>query len=231
MSATTSAATAAPFAQLIPDARAYLAELAQNNTRDWFNTHKDRYEDQLRAPASRLLEKVALAISNRSGRQVTTKLFRPQRDVRFSKDKTPYKTHLHMLWMLDGTATSTAGQGCALFFGIDVDGCKTGGGIMGFSKTQIPRWRSAVDGEAGDAASALVDILALKGFAARPPELQRTPAPYGKAHPHGDLLRRKSLSFWHQMDAGEQANPMAALMSAQMTLAPAFALLEEALHD
>lgn len=225
------AATAAPFAQLIPDAQAYLAELAQNNNRDWFTTHKARYEDQLRTPALRLLDEVAQAISSRSGRQVSTKLFRPQRDVRFSADKTPYKTHLHMLWMLDGTPAKTAGEGCALFFGIDLDTCTSGGGIMQFNKSQIPRWRRAMDGEAGDEAAALVDILALKGFAPHAPELQRTPAPYGKAHPHGDLLRRKSLSFWHQMDAVEQAQPMAALMSAQMTLEPAFSLLADALRD
>ena len=75
-----------------------------------------------------------------------------------------------------------------------------------------------------------MDILALKGFATRPPELKRTPAPYGKAHPHGDLLRRKSLTFWHDLSTSEQAAPMAALMTAQLTLAPAFALLQDALR-
>lgn len=220
----------APFAQLIPDAQTYLAELAQNNSRDWFNAHKSRYEDQLRGPALRLLDEVAQAITSRSGAQVSTKLFRPQRDVRFSKDKTPYKTHLHMLWHLSHAEVGSDSVGCALFFGIDAGGGTTGGGIMGFSKAQIPRWRAAMDGTAGDEAAALVDILALKGFAARAPELQRTPSPYGKAHPHGDLLRRKSLTFWHQLNAAEQAAPMAALMSAQLTLAPAFALLEDALR-
>ena len=216
-----------PFAPLIPDARAFLAELTENNTRDWFNAHKSRYEAQLRTPALRLVDEVAQAISRRTGAKVTGKLFRPQRDIRFSKDKTPYKTHLHMLWSIEDADADTS---CALFFGIDPARCTTGGGIMGFSPAQITRWRAAVDGATGDEAAALVDILALKGFATRPAELKRTPAPYGKAHPHGDLLRRKSLTFWHDLSRAEQAAPMAAVMSTQLTLAPAFALLGNALR-
>ncbi|KIC16768.1 TIGR02453 family protein [Leisingera sp. ANG-DT] len=212
------------FAQLIPDARAFLAELAQNNSRDWFTAHKDQYEAQLKSPALLLMDEVAQAISRRSGAQVTAKLFRPQRDVRFSKDKTPYNTHLHMMWTLNGA-------GCALFFGIAPDYCTAGGGIMGFSKAQMPRWRQAIDGAFGDETAALVDILALKGFAARDPELKRVPAPYGKAHPHGALLQRKSLTVWHEMTEREQAAPMGALMSAYLTQEPMFALLDSALAD
>ena len=74
-----------PFSQLIPEARAFLSELAQNNTRDWFNDNKPRYEQQLKTPALHLLDQVAAQV----GDGVTTKLFRPQRDIRFSKDKTP----------------------------------------------------------------------------------------------------------------------------------------------
>lgn len=129
-----------PFAPLIPDARAFLAELTENNTRDWFNAHKSRYEAQLRTPALRLVDEVAQAISRRTGAKVTGKLFRPQRDIRFSKDKTPYKTHLHMLWSIEDAEADTS---CALFFGIDPARCTTGGGIMGFSPAQITRWRAA----------------------------------------------------------------------------------------
>lgn len=211
-----------PFAQLIPDARAFLKELSQNNNREWFTAHKDRYETQLKSPALLLLDEVAQAITKRTGAQAVPRLFRPQRDIRFSKDKTPYKTHLHMMWTVNSA-------GCALFFGIDPDSCTTGGGIMNFIKAQLPAWREAVDGETGDEAAALVDILALKGFAANEPELKRVPAPYGKAHPHGHLLQRKSLTFWHEMSPREQDAPMAALMSAYLTLEPMFTLLQEAL--
>ncbi|WP_027259427.1 MULTISPECIES: TIGR02453 family protein [Leisingera] len=210
------------FAQLIPDARAFLAALSQNNSRDWFTAQKDRYETELKSPALRLLDEISQAITRRSGAPVTGKLFRPQRDVRFSKDKTPYTTHLHLMWTLNSS-------GCALFFGLAPDYCTAGGGIMGFSKPQLPRWRAAIDGAYGDEIAALTDILALKGFAVKDPELKRVPAPYGKAHPHGHLLQRKSLTFWHEMTAREQAAPMQALMSAYLTQEPMFALLDSAL--
>lgn len=84
------------FARLIPDARAFLTELSANNTRDWFTTRKSRYEADLKAPALALLEEGAQAIARITGQMPHTKLFRPHRDVRFSKDKTPYHTHLHL---------------------------------------------------------------------------------------------------------------------------------------
>ncbi|OED49730.1 TIGR02453 family protein [Rhodobacteraceae bacterium (ex Bugula neritina AB1)] len=212
------------FTQLIPDAHAFLAGLAQNNSREWFNDHRAQYETQLKSPARLLLDEVAQAVSKRSGATVATKLFRPQRDVRFSKDKTPYNTHLHMMWTVNGA-------GCALFLGIAPDYCTVGGGIMGFSPQQTAHWRTALDGAWGDEVSALLGVLALGGFAAKEPELKRVPAPYGKAHPHGPQLRRKSLTLWHEMTAQEQATPMAALMSAHLTLSPLFAMLEDALTE
>jgi uncharacterized protein (TIGR02453 family) len=212
----------AGFEQLIPDARAYLSDLAQNNSRDWFTAHKADYDARIKAPASLLLDEVAQAITARSGAQVTSKLFRPQRDVRFSKDKTPYNTHLHMMWTVNGA-------GCALFFGLAPDYCTAGGGIMGFGKEQLTRWREASDSEWGDETAALLGVLALGGFKAKDPELKRIPAPYGKAHPHGALLRRKSLTLWHEMSASEQSAPLTALRSAHLTLSPLFAILDETL--
>ncbi|MGR3758928.1 TIGR02453 family protein [Roseobacteraceae bacterium NS-SX3] len=212
-----------PFARLIPDARAFLAELEASNSRSWFTARKAEYEERLKAPALLLLDQVAEAISQHSTRAVSTKLFRPQRDVRFSKDKTPYHTHLHMMWTLGGPA------GCALFFGIAPGYCTAGGGIMGFAKAQLPQWRAAADGRWGDELAALERILTLKGLAPKEPELKRVPAPYPQTHPHGELLRRKSLTFWHEMPEPAWQRPQAELGSAFLTLAPLFDLLDEVL--
>ena len=53
---------------------------------------------ELRDPAKALLEELSPRLASLTGFRVTSKLFRPHRDVRFSKDKTPYTTHLHMMW-------------------------------------------------------------------------------------------------------------------------------------
>lgn len=87
-----------PFASLIPDARRFLGELFENNSRDWFAGQKSRYDADLKIPATLLLDQIAQDVGRATGATLTPKLFRAHRDVRFSKDKTPYHTHLHLLW-------------------------------------------------------------------------------------------------------------------------------------
>jgi uncharacterized protein (TIGR02453 family) len=79
---------------------AFLRDLAANNDRTWFKAHQDRYEEVVREPALDFIEEFAeplLKISphfTADPRKVGGSLFRIQRDTRFSKDKTPYKTHV-----------------------------------------------------------------------------------------------------------------------------------------
>ena len=72
----------------------FLEELKANNTREWFNENKDRYENDLKSPALRLIEDFAPELRKLSPHFMATprSLFRIYRDTRFSKDKTPYKT-------------------------------------------------------------------------------------------------------------------------------------------
>ena len=66
---------------------AFYDDLAANNTREWWLANKARYEDEVRRPMEELLQDVADEFGE-------AKLFRPNRDTRFSKDKTPYKTNI-----------------------------------------------------------------------------------------------------------------------------------------
>ena len=207
------------FAQFIPEARAFLTDLSAHNTRDWFADHKPQYEAQLKRPARLLLDQVAADLTRRTDTKVCTKLFRPQRDVRFSKDKTPYHTHLHMLWQVGHYG---------LFLGLSPSYVRVGGGIMAYDKSQLLRWRAAVDQEFGDQLQALLDILALRNFAPDTPELKRVPAPYDKSHPHGRLLRRKSLTVWAELPDAQIRHPVAALDGSFATLKPLLDLLGEA---
>lgn len=206
-----------PFAQLIPDARAFLSDLSANNDRTWFNDHKPDYDARLKAPAKLLLEQVSHNLSCDPGWTAKGKLFRAQRDVRFSKDKTPYHLHLHLLW-----AIPPAG----LFFGIAPGYVRVGGGIMAFEKTALIRWREAVSGPGGDEIATILSPLAAEGFATEAPELKRVPAPYDKDHPHAGLLRRKGLTVWRDLPEPEWAAPQAALLSAFRRLHPLLTQLQ-----
>ena len=78
----------------------FLTELKANNTRDWFNANKARYESEVREPALEFIRQMAPRLKKISGhflavdKKVGGSLMRPYRDTRFSKDKTPYKTNI-----------------------------------------------------------------------------------------------------------------------------------------
>jgi uncharacterized protein (TIGR02453 family) len=82
-----------------PELFAYLRELADNNTREWFTTHKGRYVAEVQEPALAFVEDIGVRLPEVSRHFVADartsggSLFRIYRDIRFSKDKTPYKTH------------------------------------------------------------------------------------------------------------------------------------------
>lgn len=176
------------FDALIPDAQKFVRALARDNTRDWFLAHKADYDTKLRAPALVLLDEMTPKLAKLSGCSVTPKLFRANRDVRFSKDKTPYKTHLHMMWTVE---TGTR-QNPVMFFGIDPDSITVGTGMMEFSKDVLADWRKMVDLDGAYIASKLMQVTD-KGYARWEPKLKRVPSPFDKAHPYGDLLRHKGM--------------------------------------
>ncbi|SMP12942.1 TIGR02453 family protein [Shimia sagamensis] len=186
--------SADPFASLISDSRAFLNDLADNNSKEWFAGNKAVYETNLKSPALALLDTVAASLEKQTGQVPSTKLFRPHRDVRFSKDKTPYHLHLHMLWSTPPTG---------FFFGIGRDYLSVGGGIMGLDKDKLTRWRAAVDGRSGaKIAAALVDLQA-SGARMDEAELKRVPAPFDKDHPQAALLKRKSCTVWFDFDESD----------------------------
>lgn len=182
------------FAAFVPRARQFLSELTQNNTRAWFAANKSTYEAELKRPAMALLEIIAADLARLTAAPVETKLFRPHRDLRFSKDKTPYHTHMHMLW---------ASGGATWFLGIAPDYVSAGAGVFGFEKQALLRWRETVAGADGDVLATLISGIVHKGARLGAPELKRVPAPYDKDHPAADLLRHKGLTLW--FDASEDA--------------------------
>lgn len=193
----------ADFATLVPDALGFFEDLAQNNDRDWFAAEKLRYEAVVKRPAEVLLDTLGAWLTAETGRAQTPKLYRINRDLRFSRDKTPYNTHLHLQW-------SDAG-GLAHLFGVSPDYVCAGVGAMGFDNTALERWRAGVAGPAGDDLAAQLD--AAKGRLDQP-ALKRVPAPYDQDHPRADLLKRKGIVLWHDLDGAEQARPLEAMKAA-----------------
>ncbi len=181
------------FAELIDTANGFFRELRQNNTRDWYEERKAFYVAEIRKPAELLADLLAEDIARMTGKAHAPKVFRIHRDVRFSKDKTPYNAHLHMMW------SRKDAEGAPLwFFGASPDYMTVGMGVMAGSGEPLNRYRAFIDRD-GDAVAGAIDA-AREALGAEigdwgPEPLKRVPKPYDPDHPHGDLLRRKALTL------------------------------------
>lgn len=176
----------------IATARAFLKELKANNNRDWFQEHKKDYEAAIKNPGTALGQEMAARLLKLTGKEATPKQFRINRDIRFSKDKTPYNTHLHLLW--------TDGSGPGFFFGVSPEYVTAGCGVMGLQKDRLDAYRKAVDRH-GSKLATDIESLTNIGYRLDEPELKRVPAPFDKDHAHGELLKRKSLALWSDLNA------------------------------
>ncbi len=176
----------------------FLAELKAQNTRDWFAANRARFEAHVAAPAQAFLTAFAAELTRQTGAPVSGKLYRLHRDIRFSRDKTPYNAHVHL-----GFAEPERPFGWLV--GLEPGRLSIGYGTLAFPAPLLDRWRDAVAGPGGAALAQILDALQAGGMRLDPPELKRVPAPLDPAHPQGALLRRKSLALWHDTLPPEDA--------------------------
>lgn len=167
------------FTGIPADAFDFFEELAADNTKTWWTANKERYQTSIRGPVEELLA----SLSSEFGE---AKIFRPYRDTRFSKDKTPYKTNLG--------ATTRAKDGSVFYFALQPDGMYLGSGYYRMAKDQILRFRAAVaDDATGPTLTSLVDATRTAGFETGGERLKRVPPGYDKDHPRADLLVHKGF--------------------------------------
>ena len=154
--------------------------LEADNTKTYWTRHKHVYDAYVKAPLLAMLEELAPEFG-------TAKVFRPYRDVRFSNDKTPYKTH-------QGAVIHPEGRAGAWYVQVSADGLRVAGGCWRLESDQVARYRRAVaDAVQGPRLQAEVDRLAAAGWSIDGESLTRVPAGHDADAPRMDLLRRKSL--------------------------------------
>jgi uncharacterized protein (TIGR02453 family) len=187
------------FANLIPDARAFFTELAANNSKDWFDANRTRHAEQVRKPAELLADILAEDFGRLTGRRLTPKVYRINRDVRFSKDKSPYNTHLHILWSF------AAEDRPGFFFALSPAYVSFAAGVMSFSSEGLDWVRRAIVDDPQPWLSTVASIRAEGGDLADwgEPPLKRVPKPWANDHSAADLLRRKSLILNLPLDAAD----------------------------
>ena len=155
-------------------------DLEMDNTRSFWEAHKQVYLDSVRAPMLALTDALAAEFG-------TAKVFRPYRDVRFAKDKTPYKTHQG--------AFVAAAPATGWYVQIGAPGVRVGAGFYRAESADLARIRAAIaDDRSGTELAGLLEGLGRAGLEIGGEQLKRPPRGYDPEHPRIDLLRHKSLT-------------------------------------
>ncbi|MFI7609879.1 DUF2461 domain-containing protein [Nonomuraea terrae] len=153
--------------------------LEADNSKIYFGAHKHLYEQAVRAPMLALTEELGPEFGE-------AHLFRPYRDVRFAKDKSPYKTH-------QGAFVERM-PGIGLYVEISAAGLFAAGGCYTQASDQVARYRAAVDEDlSGKPLAAITGALTAAGYTLYGERLKTRPRGFGEDHPHIELLRHRSL--------------------------------------
>jgi len=168
----------------------FLRELARNNSRDWFQANRERYEKALREPCLSFVSDAGPALRGISReivadpRPVGGSLFRIYRDTRFSKDKSPYKTHAGMYFPLRaGKDVHTPG----FYLHLEPGGCFAAAGLWHGDAPALAKVRGAIAERPNDWKKAC-GRLPLQGDA-----LSRPPRGFDASHPFIEDIKRKDF--------------------------------------
>lgn len=156
--------------------------LEADNSKTYWTANKSAYDELVLAPMTALMRELEPEFGE-------WKIFRPYRDVRFSADKTPYKTQI----------AARIGAG---YVQLSVDGLGAGAGYFHLMSDQIARYRDAVDDDTtGSALEKIIASAGKKGIDVRGREmLKKAPRGYPVDHPRIELLRYKGVVTWRQWE-------------------------------
>lgn len=180
-----------------PQLLTFLRALGRNNNKKWFDDHRAEYDSLYLEPAKDFAAAMGSALKAlgpdvRSEPRVNGSIMRINRDVRFSKDKTPYKTALHFIF--------SAGQGSrnenpAYYLRLAADELGLAAGLFGFDAGQLATYRQAVvDPKLGPALRRAVDkVCKADSFELNEPGYKRVPRGLDAEHRNAEFLKMKGL--------------------------------------
>ncbi|MGX7829361.1 DUF2461 domain-containing protein [Actinokineospora sp. 24-640] len=186
--------------------------LVADNSKSYWEANKATYENDVRAPMQALLTELEAEFAPGLG---PGKIFRPYRDVRFAKDKRPYKNHC------GGVMESGRGGG-AYYVEVSPDGLRVGGGCFHLAPDQLSRYRDAVDA-GGDELNAILATLRKQGFSIEGDRMRTAPRGYSKDHPRLELLQYRSIyaaRVWEPDDTLHERGALTRVRKAWRQLKP-----------
>ena len=174
-------------ASLSPAVLDFIRQLSRNNDRDWFTANKPTYQavyEEFKAFGQAVLD----AVSHHDEIE-RMRVHRIYRDLRFSKDKTPYKTHFS-----GGMSRATALRRGSYYFHVEPGGSFVGGGFWGPNSADMKRIRTDIAANPDELRAIISDPKFVDTFGAlRGEQLKSAPRGFDKDHPAVDLLRYKQF--------------------------------------
>jgi uncharacterized protein (TIGR02453 family) len=206
--------TGSDFQGFHPDATEFLADLAMNNERAWFQARKGEYERLCKAP----MEAFVVALAERLAVRDLPLLadpkrspFRIYRDTRFAKDKTPYKTHLgaNFPWLEAGREIDAGAHANGGYFHFEPGRMYVGGGMWMAERPRLEAFRQAIVHDEARVRAAIQDpgFVAAFGSIESHHSLVRVPPGYPADHPLADMFRFKDVIFGRSLDDAEVYSP------------------------
>ena len=190
----------------------FLRQLKRNNRREWFLENRDAYENEVLLPLKLLVEELDVRFGHFAPEFVgdpKRSIFRIYRDVRFSKDKSPYKTHAAS-WFKHrnaghGVGSETHGGGAGFYFHLEPGGSMVAGGIWMPPRPSLNQLRESIAAKPTDFAKSLSAPAFKRRFGTLSEEamLTRLPRGFAPGHPAEEWLRYQSFTVHAMLSDGE----------------------------
>ena len=199
-----------------PGALGFLRRLERNNRREWFERNRPVYEREVREPMRALVEEMDVRLARLAPELVgdpRRSIFRIHRDVRFSADKSPYKTNAACQFYHGdagrGAGQDAVGAGAGLYVQLAPNGCFVAGGMWMPARPALDRIREAI-ADAPDDFEALLQAPDFRRRYRRLDEeavLKRMPRGYAESHPAARWLRYRSFTATRPLAEREVQSP------------------------
>jgi uncharacterized protein (TIGR02453 family) len=209
-----------------PEAITFLKGLEKNNTRDWFHPRKEIFEAKVKAPMFELVEAVNAELLKFAPEHITEPkkaVFRIYRDTRFSKDKTPYKTHIGAFFPRHGMSKDS---GAGYYFHVSAKEIGIATGAHSPGPEQLSKLRHFIAENAKPFRTPNKLMGSVKGEA-----LQRPPKGFDADHPAIDLIKMKQWYWWVELDPKLATSPIlkSEIVKRFKSMAPMMELLNKPL--
>jgi uncharacterized protein (TIGR02453 family) len=177
--------------------------LARNNEKSWFEAHRDVYEEHVKQPMTDLVEEMDLRLGTFAPEFVgdpKRSVFRINRDIRFSRDKSPYKTHA-ACWFFHGDGSSKVGReahggGAGFYFHLEPGKSMVGGGCWMPPRPALQKFRRGIAADVKGFERVAQSPAMRRRFGGLSEEemLKRTPSGFASDHPASRWLRMQSFT-------------------------------------